>query len=377
MSMRSAVCLSTVLVLLAVGAPSGALADEIALQKALDSPVDFAVTDAPIAGVFARLGKATGVKFVIDDDTLAALPYGSQTRLDVTMKRVRLRNGLDRLLAQQALRWRAEDETVRIVPSEALYRVGRRATYEELATLGKIHSVKLQPTSAAGSAMDQLRKATGSKELNLFFHLKTDREAAVKRGEAVLPGTAATWLDMICHGKGWTWYLSGDELIIVERKVQVERQLSKRVSLRYASAELVTVLLDLAREARIELKMEPGVLRLLPEETRSNFNLVMTDATVAQAMEVISGATGLEFVRTNLGVAVKPSKGLEQPTTAMAAPRQRARFFVRLSLPLKGGQTIEVFLRPEELPDDVVEAIEAETDKLIERLSREGKRTGQ
>ena len=97
--------------------------------------------------------------------------------------------------------------------------------------------------------------------------------------------------------------------------------------------------------------------------------LKMTDATIAQALDVITGATGLEFIRSPEGLRVRASEELKQPPVRPAEPeRARSPFFVKMSLPGPDGSAIEVFLRAEELPPDIVEAILAEKAKLIERL---------
>ena len=64
---------------------------DIDLQKALDKPVDLNIADAPVKEVFARLAKATGVRFVIDPLALARLPYGEQTRVAVRIPGMTLR----------------------------------------------------------------------------------------------------------------------------------------------------------------------------------------------------------------------------------------------------------------------------------------------
>lgn len=371
--MNSKRCLVTGWLVLAV-ATLPALAQEVDLQKALDKPVTVSVDDAPIGELFGRLSTETGVKIVIDPDTMALLPYGPQTRLRVRMTNATLRNALTPtleqpgLLAPQALRWTIEGDAVRIVPSEALYRLGKRATYDELTILGTIYSTKLQPVSEGSpGVLDQLRKASGASELRLVGSDGTaPTAAAIEKANAVLPANGATWLDALA-GKGQTWFVQGDDIIILSRREQVERQLARNVSIKYQNAQLADVLLDLARLARLSLTMEPGVLAGVPAATRNSFNLTMSDATVAQALEVISGATGLKFARTDEGLRVEPTARSATAETGPAQPRPR--FFVRMSIPGPEGSNIEVFLRPEELPPDVLDRIEREKQKFIERLS--------
>lgn len=358
-------------VLPAVCAGSALAQSDAQLQRALDRRVAIDVADAPIPEVFRRLTKTTGVEFLIGEEVYAALPYGDQTRLSVKLRNVTLRKALSPMLAPQAMEWTVERGGVRIVPAPALMRMGRRATYDELVVLGKIHSERMLPTEKAGSVVEQLRKATGRQELNLFFHVKADQPAALKRAERQLPCAAAAWLDMLCHGQGWTWYLWGDDIMIVDKKAQVQRQLQQQVTLRYESAELIAVLLDLARMARVQLTMDPGVMDLVPEQTQKNFNLVMAKATIAQALEVISGATGLKFSTHAEGIRAEASEALTKraPGAADAAQR-KVPFFIKRSVRLADGSTVELLIRPEDLPKEVVEAIEAERARLMQLIAQ-------
>lgn len=348
-----------------------AKADAVALQKALDKAVDFSATDKPITVVFASLSKQTGVKFVIEDDTLEHLPYADQTRLDVKISGVKLREALSRMLAHQGLDWKIADDEVRIVPSEPLYRIGRRAGYDELRTLGKLLTAEIDAVETPAEAIEKLRAATGNENLDVRFRVATKRREALARAAEALPGTGNQWLDALCRDEGWTWYLSGDELVVLRDKDQVGRQLETRVSLRYQNTKLVEALLDLAGKARVKLAIEPGVLSLLPVQQRSNFSLIMSEASVGQALEVIGGATGLKFTVTGKGVRVAASDVLKARPVSASPRRERPSFFVKLSLPMRNGQSVEVFLRPDDLPTDLADAIEARKDRIIKRLRKE------
>lgn len=350
--------------LLAAGA--SAQPAPVSLQQALDKPVDANIQDVPIPEVFRRLSDKTGVKFVLDEQTLASLPYGDQTRLSVRLRNATLRKDLYRVLAPVALQWTIENDLVRIAPSEALSRMCRRASYEELRALGKIYAEKVSPPAEGTTTLDQLRKVTESKDLELLFLAKGDKAAALAQADRGLPCTGAEWLDRFCQQGAWTWYLWGEQIIVLDRKAQVERQVQQLVTLRYQNEKLVTILLDLARKARVTLAMEPGVMNYVPSEVRNNFNLVMADATIDQALHVISGATGLEFIRPEEGgLRVVPSEALVKGGGGGAA--RRVPFIVRMTLPGPAGSSIEVYLRPEELPEDMVQQIEAAKADLIKK----------
>lgn len=374
MTHRKWILILVAALLTAPAAPVAGQTRGVDLQRALDRSVNLQIDDATIVEVFAGLQKKAGVKFILDEETLACLPYGAQTRLAVKLSGVTLRKALTPLLNPQALRWEIDGDLIRIRPTGGLRRMCRRATFEELKLLGKIYSEKLQPAAEGGAVIDQLRRVTGQKDLRVFFRVKgADEEAAFKRGQRALPGTGSGWLYRICQGQNWAWYLWGDHIVIIGRADQTGRQLRKQVTLEYRNSALVNVLLDLARKARVRLTIAPGVMGFLPRETRESFNLRMADASIAEALEVISGATGLQFVRTPEGaIRVEASETLKNDAEAIAERgRTRSRFFVRMTLPGPHGTQIEVFMRPEELPDDILEQIEKAKEKFIAELRGE------
>jgi len=344
------------------------------VQVGLDKPVDLNINEVPISQVFQRLTDATGVRFVIGQDVYACLPYGDQTRLVVNLKNVTLRNALSPMLTPLGMEWIIENEAVRILPTAPLVRMTRRASYEELLALGRILSVKLQPVDKGGAVPDQLRTAAGNKDLKVAFPPKAekaDRDAAFVRADRALPCTGAQWLDMLCQGRGWTWYLAGDDVTIVEQKAQIERQLRQQVSLRYEGADLTAVMLDLAHKARVLLNMDPGVMDYVPVETRKNFNLIMSEATIAQALAVISGATGLQFVVENDGIRVEASEKLKKTLDAAAgASARKSPFFLKTAIPMGDGSTLEAYIRAEDLPAEVQTIINAEKAKLVDALCK-------
>jgi hypothetical protein len=149
--------------------------------------------------------------------------------------------------------------------------------------------------------------------------------------------------------------------------MQTIRQLKRRVSLQYQAAPLLSVLLDLAERADLKLDLEPGVLSLVPAETCDHFTILMGDATIDQALDAISGSTGLEFVAGDLAIQVRAGAALTasatQPTT-----RPRAPFIVTMPVEGPDGASFTVFFRPEDLPPELTEKIEARKAEVIQKL---------
>jgi hypothetical protein len=353
-----------------VSTAAAQILDEATLQKKLDTTLDFEASNMPIEGVFAKLSQQTGVRFVVTPDALDMLPYGSQTRLDVEFQQVRLREAIDRILAEQALDWQIRDGKIQVVPSAPLKRMIHRPSFDELSLLSAILSTRLEKGDSPASALEQLREATGEPDLRIAIHVPAEEEELLRRAQFRLPGTGRQWLDTMTHGKGWTWYLAGDTLVVLARKAQIQRQMQSRVTLRYRGAKLVDVLLELASAAGARLHLQPGVLSLLPETQRENLNLIMAEATVDQALEVISGATGLVFEVVDDGIMVSASEFLTNQPVVQASPkRERPPFFVKESMKL-GSSSVEIFYPADELPEDVIEKVLAHRKEMIENLRK-------
>ena len=168
----------------------------------------------------------------------------------------------------------------------------------------------------------------------------------------------------------WTWYVLGNQIIILDQKAQTHRQLGRLTSLRYQNANLVTVLSDLARKARVRLVMDPGVMNYLPSEARTNFGMIMADASIEQALQVISGETGLQFTITEEGIRVEASEKLKDGFQG-GPGRTRTPLFLRMSLPGPNGANIEVFVRADEMSEELLQAILAEKARLLNLLSEQ------
>lgn len=361
-------------------AASARAADEVAIQRALDKTVNIDLTDQAIGEVFDKITAAAGVPIEIDPLTLQRLPYGRQSRLNVKLKNVTLREGLSQLLARQGLTWRIEDGTVHVLPTEGLARMGRRATYQELRLLGVLYAESLQPVDQAGPAAAQIaRKLAGRQaDANTVQPLRLVPPAGAEDlldaltviAARRLPATGAEWLDAMTATRDWTWYPWGEEIRLLPKRRQMQRQLQTQVSVDYREADLSAALLDLAGRARVPLRMRPGVLDALPVEARENFSLLVSEASVAQVLEIISGHTGLAFTVTDEGLMVDASEAMEADA-ARGRQRQRAEFFLMLPVRLPDGTEADMFLRSADLPEPLREAMKASRDHRIAELLAE------
>jgi hypothetical protein len=351
------------------------------IQKHLDTPVTIDVKNRPIGEVFWKLTQQSKLRFRVHEDTLAALPYGEQTHMDLHVSGATLREALPQILHPHGLTWRLEDGVVQIVPHETLYRMNRRATFDEIQLLGQLLTTRLSASGGDVEPVSLLREACGDGDLALVLPdglLGEGLDVARRRADQVSPASPAAWLDMLC-GEGYTWYLSGDRLTVLPREDQVRRQLQRRISLRYEHARLVTVLLDLARAGDVQLSLSPGALTALPADTRGDFTLMIEEASIAQALEVISGATGLEFSVTAEGIEARPALTLTAGSLSSQAaraqgdasrPRRPAGLILQTSFTGSDGQVRELLVPMFDLPEDVREEIQRRQAKAIAEMQK-------
>lgn len=334
-----------------------------AVVRTLDEFVELDIADAPIGEAVAQLQARTGLKVTLADDALLLLPYGEQTRLRLRAANVRLRDALTAMLEPMCLRWRVQDDGVLIEPLDALRRINRRPTFSELNILAALNRTRIEPTRPA---LEQFRTATGIDDLDFFWHVADDeqRAKALARADGRRPCTGAEYLDALGHGVGWTWYVWGDELVVLPQEMQAQRQLKRRATLRYESQPLLDVLMDVAAKADLKLEMDPGVLNYVPAMARESFTLLMADACLDQALEAISGATGLRFDFKGLAIRVRASEALLTATTQPARPRYS--FFVVIPTPGERGEEMFIIIRPDELPPAVVDKYQKVKDDFLE-----------
>ncbi|MBN1553516.1 MAG: hypothetical protein JXA11_02135 [Phycisphaerae bacterium] len=344
-----------------------------ALQRKLDNPVRLTKRDTPLSLVFAALSAQSGVKFDVSPDTYRFLPYGQDTRLDVNLPGQSLRDTLTKMLPSEGLSWDVRDDVVRIAPTEPLYRIARRATFEEITRLGLLLTSKLKDTETKDIA-ETLAAATGEKNWKVILPPDWEEKQVRQLQEqfAKAPtGLSASWLDAGC-GRELTWRLDGDRIVILSRKDQILRQLERRVSLEYKDAPLMTVLLDLAKLARVKLVPEPGVMNYLPPAVRNHFKFVMSDASIDQALKVITGSTGLEFPVSEEGIAVRraadiPLGALEDRGTA---PGAAPGVFIQTVIPTSAGRELRVFFVPMDMSPELQAAMESERERIMEELKK-------
>jgi hypothetical protein len=186
-------------------------------------------------------------------------------------------------------------------------------------------------------------------------------------------GMAADVLEAACKELGWTWYPWDNFIVVLSLNDQADRFIERPVSLRYTNAALADVLVDLARQADLRLRLEPGVLRDLPIQIQQNVNLQMRDTTIRQGLEMLSGATGLAYEVTPEEIVVKATKESRalssQPISVF---RSENPVVGQITIPGKSGMFNFVFtIRESDLPPKLNKLRKDKIKQAVQTMERE------
>jgi len=314
------------------------------IEQALDQQVNLTVEKQPLSAAFELIGEETGVKLTIHPQVVELLPYGHQTLVNATIQNVSLRQGLSQMLDHLGMVLRVRDSDVAIEPAEPLRRICRRATWGELRQLHQLLTTPWSPEAGA--------------KLPLSFQVRTSGDARKEFFAEVAKvgaGTMAEVLETAAHQLDWTWYPWDNGIVVTTQTDQSERFIERPVTLRYSHAALVDVLSDLARQADLRLRLEPGVLKGLPVQTRQNVNLMMQNATLHTALEMIGGTTGLAYEVTPREIVIKHTEtskaAATQPATLI---RSQDPIVGKVTVPGKNGLfQFEFFIRESDLTPEL------------------------
>ena len=329
---------------------------DIAINQVLDGPISLDLKNVTLREAIDKVSQLTSIPIEIEKNTPGYLPYGTRTRLNATIKNGKLRDSLTALLRPLGLRFNVDSGRLIIRPQVVLLRICRRASWDELGLLESLQANAWSPEFASKLKF-QFQSMNGDDQANL----RRLREVAAQVSE----GTAARVLEAVCEKYGWSWYPSGDKVVILPRTSQIERQLDRFVTFDYDGWNLKEVLLDLiAKRGDVLLKLDPGVLTTIPPQTVQNFKLSLSNATIRQGLEFIAGETGLSYIIEQDGVRLVsygPLWPASQPSAEAAAAAAASALRVnpiigQVTLPGPGGLNFSLFVREQDLS--------AETNKL-------------
>jgi hypothetical protein len=293
-----------VIALLAATYASGSETSAL-INKQLDTQQTLTL-NATLPDVMQQIGNQTGVRLQADPAVWDLLPWGDQTTINVKIQNHTLREELTAITRRLGLDFELTDEAVELRPTPPLRRLGRRATVSELQVLD------LMASSPANLPADRIEVAQvlalvdkRLAELKSPFAIDNRASDATRSTKVSIPrnATIAEALEAVAGQTAATWYPWGDSIVVVPKEEQIRTQLNKVLTARYNGVEVDQVLLELSQRAGVRFVVEPGAYQKVPAADRS-ITLVLDNATIQQALDSISGHTGLAFEVTDAGVKV-------------------------------------------------------------------------
>jgi hypothetical protein len=350
---------AAMLLVLLPGAVAQTQSTSALINQALDQPVKIQL-DTVLPEAMASIGRTTGVRLEAAPAVWELLPWGQQTNINARIENQSLRQALDIITRKLGLVYVLRDEAIELQPMPALQRLGRRATVDELQVLDVVTVTPLnlkaeRPTvKQVVDALDA-RLAERKSEFAVVYSpgnkVRSEKVLSVPRNV-----TLAEALELVARETDLTWFPFGKGLQVVPKEEQVRMQLQRKVSLRFPGVDIAQVLAELSEQAGLPFEMEPGAVQRVPPEFRS-IHLVLDNSPLSQALETISGFTGLGHVVTSRGVYFWNQSG------EAAATRDPIIGAITIE-----GSGVQLFLRQSEVPADLREFLKARSQKELEKL---------
>lgn len=342
---------------------------EILVVQALEQPTTLNIEDMPIVEAVRMLSEQTGVPIEFDQFALGCLPYGSKTLVTARIENQPLRDSIVALLRPLACKPVLSGAKLVIQPRPALFRICRRATWDEVALIEKLYATPWSKELAESLKFQFQDMSTTDAEEN--------RKKLFEIAESVGDGHAARVLELASHQYGWEWHPQGaDTIVFATRTRQIELQLQRLVTAQYSEMQLKDVLLDLAGRAGVPLKLEPGVLATLPTHLSERFRLTVENVTIRQALELIAGETGLGYFIGPEGIRITADTFTAGETSSASVdPSVKAMQELRsnpivgqITFPGEDGTTYGFFIREQDLPPEVNELRKEHLRKAVEHM---------
>ncbi len=361
---------SRLLPLIVLLAASIAIAQNLSalMSEALDKQVKLDLA-GPLPMAMDKIGDTTGVRIQADAAIWDLLPWGEQTNLTAKIENQTLRQALTGITQKLGLTFDVKDRYVELKPTPPLRRLGRRATVAELHALDLMTATPISFTTDRPTvkqlvaAVDAKLQEIDPKGLAIEYRsgdtVLQDQPVFVSRNS-----TLADALEALSNNTRVTWYPWGKSIVIVPKEDQIRNQLSKTVTLRYSGVDISQVLTELSQAAGVEFTIQPGAVQKIPPDFRK-VNLLLDNASVRQALENISGFTGLGYLVNEKGVYIW-NQSADLPAAGGRDP-------IIGSIPLDGMQ---LFIFSSTVPPDVKDYLnykkQAEIEKIRQKMKDEG-----
>ena len=351
---------------LLAGSTAAAQSTSALINEKLDRLVEINV-DTTLPQAIDAIKDKTAVPIVVTRGAYDALPWGEQTKLTTKISDRTLRDALTAIVQTLGLTFRVEGESLLIEPQPALVRLGTRATVQDLNLLSALATNTLGGAAGNATVADLLARIdTRLQELKLPFAIENRAGEALGDAEVQIPrdATLLAAIEAVVAQSRATWYPWQNSVLVVPKEDHVRMLLDKTITMRFNGVDVSQVLTELSRRSGVAITVEPGAVQRVPPESRT-IKLVLENVSVRQALESISGFTGLGYVSNESGVYVW--------NAAAPAAAQRPRDRTVTIVTIDGAQ---ILLSEGEIPPDVRQFLQSRRERAIRELREQMKKEG-
>lgn len=337
------------------------------VEQALERRVDVIIPpDTRLEDALKLTLGGTGVKVSIATTTLGYLPDGLNTVVSGKLKGVKLRDALSAVVNPLGLTWQPREKDVLVVPLPVVERMARRLSWRETQTMGLLAR--------------NLWDSPTVQQIRCKYDTADEQLPASRFGAAIAGATGPNAIEQLedaCNRLGWVWRVSDDALLLTSKSVQYQRNLDLTpITIRADNQDIATIVSDLARQAGVPLKSEPGVYALLSESARKRFSISAVHSSVQTVLDRISGVSGLKFTVTNDGLLVSPGPTLGRNGSAVApgavvTPAVQSGMpdiLGKIIVPFPDGRFFEIFVRKSDLSPKAAEQLMNMRQQAIQNL---------
>ncbi len=285
-------CIAAGLFLVLISTNTDALAADTTVAERLDAELTIRLEGLPVKDALGQLAASTDVKFFTVEKPFDALPYGENTKVSIVLEVATVRMGLEAICNQLAMNFVTDNDGVTVMPSQALLRIERTATWDELDTLAQLRTSHWPDADAIKRIVaNRLR----------FAGIKGDFESNWnKLQSAINPNRESPIDDALtegCEALDWTWFPMKKQIVVLPKKDQIARQLERIVSVKHYGVPFRNVLEDLARLAGVGIEIQRDANVSIPDaRNNENFTLVAEGISVREALMQLMMTAELDHV---------------------------------------------------------------------------------
>jgi hypothetical protein len=331
------------------------------INEALDKPIQMSI-NATLPQTIDQIGDKTGVRIEVQPAVWDLLPWGRDTNITAKIDNQTLRQALDAVTRKLGLTFVLTEESVELRPEPALRRLTRRATVQELNALDLLTSNQLGLTTDRPT-VTQLLSAVDQRLQDLKSSLAIDNRASdAFTPDQIVPvarnATIAEALESLATNTRATWYPWGKAVVIVSKEDQVRDQLNKTITIRYNGVDLSQVLMELSQRSGVPFDIQPGAIQQISPEFRS-IKLFLDDASIKQALDAITGFTGLAYTVNEKGIYFWSNAAT---ATSATAPRDPVLGIIPL------GNGLQILVPQSQVPADMREYLKMKTQEELKKI---------